>query len=291
MVCVTYRMHEESYMKKFYKFLTELRRNYFKNRILKRYANTRNPEIRELIETIRKENELNIFNYDFYNKYKNKKTEVQYDEDSKMYYVIENGRRLYFKRSMCEKDVIEYYRGISAEQDEKSPHRYVSDSVCLKQGDCVLDLGAAEGNFVFQNLDKIAKAVLVECDKEWVEALKMTFKNYKHIKIINQKVSGHAQNGCTTLDELGDRHGAFDFIKMDLEAMEAAVLGGQNTLKQKNKFAVCTYHRQKDFRDICRILKENGYKISHSDGFMTVYYSWGYCKPYIRRGIVRAKKG
>ena len=53
-------------MQKLYKFLTELRRNYFKNRILKKYADTCDPEIRDIVKTIRKEKELNIFNYDFH---------------------------------------------------------------------------------------------------------------------------------------------------------------------------------------------------------------------------------
>ena len=47
-------------MQKLYKFLTELRRNYFKNRILKKYADTCDPEIRDIVKTIRKEKELNI---------------------------------------------------------------------------------------------------------------------------------------------------------------------------------------------------------------------------------------
>ena len=278
-------------MQKLYKFLTELRRNYFKNRILKKYADTCDPEIRDIVKTIRKEKELNIFNYDFYNQYKNRKVDVQYNRKSGMYYVIENQRPLYFKRGMSKKEVMDYYRGICAEQDENSPHKYTSAFVDLNKGDCVLDLGAAEGNFVFQNLDKIAKAVLVECDKEWVEALKMTFRNCKNIEIIHKKVSGHTKSDSMTLDELSNRYGVFDFIKMDIEGMEVSVLGGgQNTLKQKNKLAVCAYHRQNDFRNICKILRDSNYRISHSDGFMTLYYSWGYCKPYIRRGVVRAKK-
>ncbi len=278
-------------MWEWYKFLVELRRNYFKKRIIQRYRNTNNSEIREIVKVIRKENELNIFNYDFYNKYKNMQPDVEYDKDAGMHYIIENNRPLYFKRGMGKKEVIEYYRGICAEQDTKSPHKYVSDFVDVSQGDKVLDLGAAEGNFVFQNLDKIAKAVLVECDKDWVEALKRTFRNYDNIVIIDKKVSGHSKKGSVTLDELSKKHGEFDFIKMDVEGMEVSVLGGgQNTLKRKNKLAVCTYHRQHDFRNICKILKDSDYKITHSDGFMTMYYSWGYGKPYIRRGIVRGKK-
>lgn len=278
-------------MQDLYSLLTEFRRDYFKKRIMQRYRYTQNPEIREIVKFIRKENKLNIFNYDFYNHYKDMQPDVKYDQAVGMHYIIENNRPLYFKRSMDKEKVIEYYRGICAEQDTKSPHKYVSDFVYVNHGDRVLDLGAAEGIFVFQNLDKIAKAVLVEYDKEWVEALKMTFKNYSNIVIVNKKASGHSKNGSVTLDELSERFGDFDFIKLDIEGMEVSVLGGgQNTLRKKNKLAVCTYHRQNDFKDIYRILKKENYKITHSDGFMTMYYSWEYRKPYIRRGIIRAKK-
>lgn len=41
-----------------------------------------------------------------------------------------------------------YYRYILLEQDEKSPHRYLTSEFDVSEGDVVVDVGVAEGNFL-----------------------------------------------------------------------------------------------------------------------------------------------
>ena len=279
---------------KIYKALIELRRNFYKRRILSYYASSKDAEICEIIDSITKNNELNIFNYEVVKKYSAMNVEIEYDNKAEMYYVIENKRPLYFKRGMKPDEIKEYYRGISMEQDISSPHRYLSDyGIQLDEDDIVIDLGGAEGNFVFKNIDKISKAIIVECDEAWAEALKMTFRDSSKVVILNKMISDVTDSVSISIDELVKKYcgGMVDFVKMDIEGMEVKALNGAKELLRKGaKFAICSYHNQGDFELLASILKNYNYKISHSKGFMTVYISWNFCKPYLRRGLIFGEK-
>lgn len=278
-----------------YKALVEMRREYFMRRILAYYNNTNDLEIKALVDTIKKNNELNVFNYNFIDKYLNMDVEVRYDKNAEMYYVIENERYLYFKKGMKPEEIVEYYRGISMEQDKESPHRYLADDgIKLNDGDMVIDLGGAEGNFVFENIDKISRAIIVECDEGWVDALKMTFKDSPKVVIINKMISDKADAMTITIDDLVKKYdnGRIKFVKMDIEGMEVKALNGAKELINGGgvKWAVCTYHNQKDYDTIKSIFKQYGYKINHSKGFMTVHFARNFCKPYLRRGLIFGEK-
>lgn len=277
---------------KLYRGLVEIRRNFYKKRILNYYKNTSDIEIIEIIKNLKATNELNIFNYDWYNKYNDLPVKIEYDEAKKLYYIVENNRRLYLKKNMSKQEMFDYYIGIKAEQDILSPHCYLQNgNVQVSYGDKILDLGGAEGNFVFSNIDKISEAVVVECDKNWIEALEATFEDYPQVKIVNMKIDENTNisNNVISVDDLVDKckGGSIDFIKMDIEGMETAALKGSNKILSRGvKLAICTYHKKDDYKVINEVLKSYGYITEHSKGYMTVHYSWNFCKPYLRRGLV-----
>lgn len=244
--------------------LVEVRRNYFKKRILNYYKNTNDPEIKEIIDVIKRTNQLNVFNYDFCDKYRQMNVEVQYDSEADMYYVLRNGRRLYFKRGMFPDTIEEYYKGICAEQDVDSPHNYLFKHK-IRKGDIILDLGGAEGNFVFNNLDKISKAIIVECEEAWIKALEMTFKDSTNVIIVNRMIANKTDENNISLDDLVKQYsdGVVDFVKMDIEGMEPdALQGGNEILSKGTKLAICTYHNNDDYEKIASVLKENDYNIT-----------------------------
>lgn len=225
-----------------YKALVKMRREYFKRCILAYYNNTDDLEIKAIVDTIKKNNELNVFNYNFIDKYLNMDVKVRYDKNAKMHYIIENERYLYFKRGMKPEEIVEYYRGISMEQDIESPHRYLTDKgIKFNDGDMVIDLGGAEGNFVFENIDKISKAIIVECDKDWVDALKMTFKDMPKVVIINKMISDKTDVTTISIDDLIRKYdnGRKKFVKMDIEGMEVKALNGAKELLYGGGGKVC----------------------------------------------------
>ena len=122
-------------------------KNFFiKNSILTRYKNTNDLEIKDICRYI-EEHGLEVFNYRFVEKYKNMDLHVQYDDAKGMYY-IEKNRNIYFPQKFkSAEQVKKYYLSLMVEQDPLSPHRYMSNDFYVENGDVVVDVGAAEGNF------------------------------------------------------------------------------------------------------------------------------------------------
>ena len=81
-----------------------------------------NPEIAEIIDYVEKERKLELINYDFMKLYQTLPCEVYTDEVSGMKYIPYKGRKMFFPRGWEDGDIISYYRGVVAEQNEKSPH-------------------------------------------------------------------------------------------------------------------------------------------------------------------------
>ena len=79
---------------------------------------------------------------------------------------------------------------------------------------------------------------------------------------------------------------------MDIEGYEHLVI--KSSVKflsgTKNvKIACCTYHRSSDFDEISTMLKDNGFSIEASDGYMIFPLGDELKPPYFRKGILRAK--
>jgi len=267
---------------------------FYKQDVIKRYGGSHDPEIVRILESLEK-NDLQVFNYDFVKKYKEMDFDIQLDKACGMYFVYHEGKKLYFARSLKDREqVADYYRGVLMEQDKESPHRYMDGDFCVKEGDVVVDVGVAEGNFSLQVIDQVSKLYIIESDGEWVEALKETFKNYKEKVVIIKKFITSLDSGkYATLDSLIKE--PVNFIKMDIEGNEwDALLGAKKLIGQSEdlKCAICTYHGDFDEILIKDVFGKYGMKVSVTPGYMwypdtnrQTHVSTRLC-----RGIVRGMK-
>jgi len=232
-----------------------------------------------------------IFPYDFIYKYYWKDIEVHSDLDCGMKYVCYNNKRLYFPQSMNVKQIQGYYNWLLVEQDINSPHCYQTENFQVQQGDVVADLGAAEGLFPLMVIDKAKEIHLVECDQRWIAALKKTFEPWKKkVKIINKYVSDASSETDVIIDEYFNNN-EVNFIKADIEGAEVSMLkGATSVLRRANvKLALCTYHKQNDAEELNEILMRNGFATEFSKGYM-VFPGDDIMPPYLRKGLIRAKK-
>ena len=249
-------------------------------------------ERKELVNYVRN-NGVQIFPYSFTNKYHQESIEVFHDEACGMKYVLLNEKRLYFKRKWSVKRIQKSFHDLTLEQDEMSPHRYLSTSFNLDENDVLADFGAAEGNFTLSVIERIKKAYLFEYDPEWIEALQMTFKPWKDkVEIVPKFVS----------DKNDDKHCSGDvffkdkplsFMKIDVDGGERSLLKGfEHTIEMANpmKIALCTYHQHDDELEFSNWLKSKQYNVKPSSGYMIFHYDKKLKAPYIRRALIRATK-
>jgi FkbM family methyltransferase len=253
------------------------------------------------------------FPYDFVDDIRKKHIEVWTDADNGAKYVEHQGKRMYFPMTWDKNQIQDYYIGLLIEQYKDSPHLYETADFCVQNGDTIADIGAAEGIFALSNVEKAKKIFLFECDEQWIEALKRTFEPYKEkVVITNKLVSDKSINEISHNNQGGNQHNRhtytpppptitiddflgeteINFIKADIEGMEKQLLlGAKKTLiNQKNlKLSICAYHRHNDAKDLKDILTQYGYKTHYSKGYMIASHDI-LLPPYLRHGIIRAKK-
>lgn len=267
---------------------------FYKQGLVKRYQGSCDPEIVEILNYLQV-NDLQTFNYEFTKKYSKMEIEIQFDENCRMYFVYHNGKRLYFSKSLKSREsVADYYRSILIEQDAGSPHKYTDESFGVEDGDVVVDIGVAEGNFSLQIVDRVSKLYIIESDEKWIEALQETFRNYgDKVVIIKKFISSIDLGKYATLDALIQE--PVNFIKMDIEGNEwDALLGAEKLIARSNnlKCAVCAYHGDFDEILIKNVFMEYGMKSSVTKGYMwfceTVRQT--YVSTRLCRGIVRGVK-
>lgn len=234
-----------------------------------------------------------IFPYPFVSKHRFEEVQVNVDNETGLLYVMHKGKKLFYNRDYMTKEAVQRrYNSVCIEQDDKSPHRYLSDTFNIDDNSTVADIGAAEGNFSIEIADRVKKLYIFEPETKWVEALRKTFEPWKHkVRIINKFVSNVNNESCITLD-LFFKDESVDFIKMDVEGAEISVLKHAHSILSRNRplrLAVCTYHRVDHAMRVERILKAKNFDCSYSDGYMLYIYSM-LSPPYFRRGLIRATK-
>ena len=223
------------------------------------------------------------------------KYEVTWDEEFNMPYVMFEGKRMYYppETPFEVKDGKQYYSGIEFEQQEGSPHTYITDDIFIKEGDVVVDAGVCEGNFAIKYIDRISKLYLIECDPVWLDPLTLTFRDYLDKIVFCSKFLGNANDEKTvTLDRLvgNDR---VDFIKMDIEGAEIDALKGAEKVFRNNNIrcSICSYHKHNDEINIRNILESYGYTTSTSHGHMIFpFESEKFIWSELRHAIVYGKK-
>ena len=276
------------------KFLrTIIWKNYLKKKILSSYKNSQDKEIIELISSI-KERGLHIISSKLKEHYDQDKINVNYDPQRKMKYVnFDKEKKIFFKKKWSKKRIQKAFNQLLIEQDENSPHRYLTKSFDVNENTIVADIGCAEANFSLDVVDKVKHIYLFETNNVWDMPLKSTFQKYSEkVTIVNKKFSNvddsKSINGSKFLKDKG-----VNFIKIDVDGYEEEVMTNLESLIQKSKemkIALCTYHAQADYEKYSKILKSFGFEVSHSNGYMIFYWDKNLDYPYLRRGVLRAKK-
>lgn len=232
-----------------------------------------------------------IFPYPFVYEYDINRIEVLKDPVKGLFYVIHKGKKLYYHRDFkTELSVMENYLSITIEQDERSPHRYLSNDFDVFENDVVVDIGAAEGNFSLEIVEKARALYIFETDDRWIEALEATFEPWKDkVFIINKFVSNVDDDHCVTLNTFFGTN-PIHFIKMDVEGAEMLILKSSKNILYTNKslkLAVCTYHKQSHEKRICNVLNRWNYSTISPNGCM-LFLLDKLSPPYFRKGLIRA---
>lgn len=252
-----------------------------------------NDEQREVLRYL-DNNPVKIFPYPFYDNYSPEKIEVMFDPLTGMRYVLQEGKRLYFKKRWGEKRIKRAYSDLLREQDINSPHRYLSESFTIGNDDVIADIGAAEGNFSLFVIEKIRKVYLFEYDNEWIEALKATFAPWaEKVEIINKCVSDSDDGSHIRFDTFYKNKKDITFLKIDVDGAEAIVLNSCSEIfkaPEPFRVALCTYHKNNDEKDFTLLLRNHGFSVTPSKGYMIHYYDKKMKAPWLRRGLIRATR-
>lgn len=265
----------------------------YKKELSSKYMNG-NENIKLFIDKVNHKRDIDIYYFDVAKQYDLQ--EVFYDKEARLNYTLFEGKRLYLSRTF-ENYIMKngkcYVGDCYWEQDANSPHVYESDKIFVKENSIVVDAGACEGNFSLHNIEKISKLYLIECDKNWIEALYYTFKPYKNKVVICDKfLSNYDSDTTMKLDSLIKEN--VNFLKMDIEGAEAEALKGAiNLLNNSNEIAcsICTYHKHDDEVNIRKILTDMKFEIEVSNGYMLFLHDkYVLQNPELRHGVIRGYK-
>lgn len=250
-----------------------------------------NKEQEEVLQFLENDG-VRIFPYPFHPDYSPEQIEVIFDPEKGMRYVIQEGKRLYFKKRWSAGKIRKAYCDLMREQDVNSPHRYLTDTFSVDKDDVVADIGAAEGNFSLSVIDKVKKIYIFEYDQEWIDALRATFAPWKDkIEIINKFVSDKNDDSHIRFDTFFEESQDVNFLKIDVDGAESVVIGSCDKLFQTARsfrIALCTYHKNDDEKEFTVLLKDRGFDVLPSKGYMINYYDKKLKAPYLRRGLIRA---
>lgn len=221
-------------------------------------------------------------------------SELGFDSKYDMFAYVSDGIRLYFpKKSVSSMEELEHRTfGLLVEQDPRSPHRYLNERMDVQEGDIVIDAGVAEGNFAASVIRKCKKLYMVECNPNYIDALKLSFRDYlDKIVFVNKYLDSYDDDEHITIDTLLNGE-TVNYIKMDIGGSEIAALqGAEHTLRNAMnlKCNICSYHNLHDYDKIVEILSQYNMEIEHSPGYMFFVFDKEYpCYP--RRGLVQAIK-
>ncbi len=251
------------------------------------------PELRAALEKL-KRSTISVFSFPGYEKYDDLALAVHTDGEG-FPWVEHGGRRLYFRCGTGADEVVRDYRRLLSEQDPASPHRYRTDSFEVMEGDLLMDIGAAEGIFALDNIEKASRVIIFEVDEAWVAALKRTFGPWRDkVEIINRYASDTDCDGNLTVDTALQDYGpdAPLLLKLDVEGAEERVLRGAREALSRpgTRAVVCTYHRDGDHGRLSGAMRGMGFEVSTSSGWMLFVHGKKLGPPFFRRGVIYCRK-
>ncbi len=276
----------------------EKKGRFIREKILNKYGPINDGAItdeeREVVGYLKK-NKITLLPYNFPDNYHESDIKVLNDREYGFKYVIHKGKRLYFKKKWSKRKIKKYYNYLLVEQDISSPHRYLTSCFKINPDAYIVDAGAAEGIFTLDNIEKASAVTLFEPDKDWVDALRLTFKPYaKKITIVDKYLSSSDTHHSISIDCYLPENTNIDFIKIDVEGSELdALRGAEKALvgaKNPLMIAVCTYHKQNDEILLKDYLESLGFKCEYSKGYIPFFYDKDIDEPYLRRCLIRAVK-
>lgn len=224
--------------------------------------------------------------------------ESGFDSSRKLPFVVHQKKRLYFPRCIDSASMCKLYSGFVDVEGvlgngrlKKSPHSYVTDGFCVENGDVLVDVGCSEAIFTLSNIEQVSKACVFEAQKKWLRPLRATFAPYADkVEIFNRFVGGETKGNQVKLDDAlpPDVDGTY-FIKMDIEGGEWNVLKAASDFLRHHrvKLACCLYHSQSDESRIVPLLRDLGFSVRFSDGYMLPRMG-GIEFPYFRHGVAYA---
>lgn len=275
-------------------FLRQLREQFVLCTIPDLYQDVRDDELKQCISYALK-NGLHMFCCPEAEEKYCSEEDILFDDEIGLFYSYWDGKKMYFKRSINNKQLAAGYLNNSRwEQSEKSSHRYLSESFQVSEGGVVLDIGGAEGNFALSVIDQANHVYIFECDEEWLEALKYTFAEYADkVTIVPKYIGSKNSETHQTLDHFAAEYHVdqIDLIKMDIEGAEPdALKGAKKLIKEKkvSKWAVCVYHNVEDAGKVSKYLK--GYRQEFAAGYImsAVWRLHNLKYPYWVKGVMRA---
>jgi hypothetical protein len=238
--------------------------------------------------------------YPFVKKYHYRRIQPVYDATNAMYYVLHHGKKLYFKRSWNKTKICNMYNELCAEQDMRSPHSYWKFPIQYRHNDIVVDAGAAEGIWALDVIDKVKTLYIFEYEEEWIDALNVTFSPWKDKVIIVPACISNNSDMCgkITLDDYFISKNVFPtIIKADIEGSEIDMLKGSTIMFSKyiREAVICTYHNMEDSEVLSKMMKQFGFQIKHSEGYMfSIYSEPNFCcndiSQIIRKGLIYSWK-
>ncbi len=202
--------------------------------IIDLYKGTDDKEIKEIVEYIKKNRKLTYFNYPWF-ALQPESIALEYDEGENRHYYVLNNKRIYFKKEWTEQRIKEYLSTLLPEQYEQSPHVYITKQEEKDHYNIVVDGGAAEGLFSAIVLERANVIYIIESDTDWVEALKMTFKDdLSKVHIVSKFLSDNNKGNNIMLDTLLEEQENIDLIKLDIEGEEVKALKGARNVISNN---------------------------------------------------------
>ena len=276
------------------KFLrTKLWKLFLRKEIIKSFKKSEDKEIIEVLNFLKK-NELRIFPYNFIFKYKEQEIEVHFDEYINLKFVYLNKtKKLFFKKRWSKSRIRKAFNQLLIEQDPLSPHRYLTKDFNVNENSIVADIGCAEANFSLDIIDKVKHIYLFEANNIWDKPLKSTFEKYKDkVTIVNKKLSNYDSDYTIDADKFF-KEKEINFLKIDVDGNEEEVMSGlTNTIEKSTQMqiALCTYHAQNDYIKYSEYFKKHNYKVEVSNGYTVFLWDKNLTFPYLRRGLIRAKK-
>ena len=268
------------------------------------FADSEDPEIQELLQNIKTQGDIRLFNYPFADRYSDEILDVQEGAQGYkyVYYPCPGGgrRKIYFPLEWTEEQIRKAGSQLLLEQDTDSPHCYRMDHYEVPDGAVVLDCGTAEGNFSINIVDKAKHIYLFEGDEKWHIPLEMTFEPWHHkVTIVPKYISDIDNDDYISLDTFISDQELYQenlYIKMDIEGYEEKALQGLRRSIHNIKhlrMAICTYHSQRSKDDIMRFFEEDGrFEMKLSKGYMILnFFSDKPQFPYIRKGVLFVKTG